>query len=137
MPGTSAISKSLLIILIIAVGLANVAKSAPCSSQSPAAPYELIYEIDATTEETGTIILKCRDGQTAEAQNINTISFFLNRTSAADPSLRERGDIKVTAVGNTGIKFNLTRRLEGHYTCDKRVNCNGVTESPPKTLICK
>ena len=133
MPGTSAISKSLLIIFVIAVGMANIAKSAPC----PAASYELIYKTDAMTEKTGVIILECRDDATAELLNIDAISFYLNRTSASDLPLRERGDVKVTAVGSTGIKFNLTRRLEGNYTCGKRVDCNDVIESPPRTLICK
>ena len=123
-----------LIIFVIAVGMANIAKSAPCSSPSPTASYELIYRTDATKAKTGAVILECRDDATAEALNINTISFYLNRTSANDLPLRERGDITVTAVGSTGIKFNLTRRLEGNYTCG---NCNSVIESPPKTLICK
>ena len=136
MSGISAISKSLLIILI-SVGMTNIAKSAPCSSQSPTASYELIYRTDATTTTTGAVFLECRNDTTAEALNINTISFYLNRTSASDLSLRERGDVTVTAVGNTGIKFNLTRRLEGNYTCGTRVNCNNVIESSPKTLICK
>ena len=133
MSGTSTISKSLLIIFVIAVGIADIAKSAPCS----AASYELIFKTDTTTAETGAVILKCRDDATAEALDIDTISFYLNRTSASDLSLRERGDVTVTAVGSTGIKFNLTRRLEGNYTCGTRVNCNSVIESPPKTLICK
>ena len=136
MPGTSAISKSLLIITI-AVGLANVAKPAPCLSPNPTASYELIFGTDATTAQTGSLTLKCRDDYTAEELDINVISFFLNRSSAADPSLREREDISVIEVGSTAIKFNLTRRLEGHYTCGKRVNCTNVAESPPKTLICK
>lgn len=137
MPGTSAISKSLLIIFVIAVGMANIAKSAPCSSQSPAASYELIFKTDATTAETGAVILECRNDDTAEALNINAISFYLNRTSASDLPLRERGDVRVIPEGSTGIKFNLTRSLEGHYTCGMRVNCSSVIESPPKTLICK
>ena len=112
--------------------MANIAISAPCSSQS-----ELIFETDTTTVETGAIILKCRDYETTELLNIDAISFYLNRTSENDLPLRKRGDITVTAVGSTGIKFNLTRRLEGNYTCGTRVNCNSVIESPPKTLICK
>ena len=137
MSGTSAISKSLLIILI-SMGMANIAKSAPYSSQSSTASYELIYRTDdATTAKTGAVFLECRNDTTAEALNINTISFYLNRTSASDLSLRERGDVTVITVGSTGIKFNLTRRLEGSYTCGTRVNCNSVIESPPKTLICK
>ena len=108
-----------------------------CQSQKPAASYELIFETDATTGKTGAITLKCRDAKTAEEININEISFFLNRSSGADPSLREREDISVTEVGSTAIKLNLTRRLEGHYTCGKKVNCNNVTESPSKALTCE
>lgn len=135
MPGTSAILKSPLLIIIVAVGLANVAKPAPCSSQGPAS-YDLIFEEDAMTEETGSLTLKCRD-EYAEVVKINEVGFFLNRSSATDPSLREREDISVIEVGNIGIRFNLTRRLEGNYTCGRRVNCTDMTESPPRTLICK
>ena len=108
-----------------------------CQSQKPAVSYELIFETDATTGETGAITLKCRDANTAEELNINEISFFLNRSSGADPSLREREDISVTEIGSTAIKLNLTHRLEGRYTCGKKANCNNVAESPPKALICE
>ena len=116
--------------------LAAISISAPNLSQNPA-PYQLIFETDSTTEQTGSVILKCRDSITAEEVDINEISFFLNRTSAADPSLREREDIRVVEVGTTGIKFNLTHRYEGYYTCGKRVSCTNVRESSPETLICK
>ena len=97
----------------------------------------MIHQTDSTTEETGSIILKCRDSDTAEELDISEISFFLNRSSVADPSLRERGDITVVPVRSTGIKFNLTRRLEGKYTCGKRVDIANVRESVPRTLVCK
>ena len=97
---------------------------------------ELIFTTDSTTVFTGSITLKCRDSITAEEVEISEISFFLNRTSAA-PSLRERGDITVVEVGSTGINFNLTRRLEGYYTCGRRVDTANVRESLPKILICK
>ena len=126
----------LLIFFIIMAS--SVVKSAPILSQDPPS-YELIYTTDGTTQLTGSLTLNCRDASTAEELSINDISFFLNRSSAADPSLRERKDIKVIEVGNTAIRFNLTRRLEGLYTCGRksRANCTEVIESPPKTLICK
>ena len=99
--------------------------------------FELIYMIDSTTEQTGSITLQCRDAITAESLHISQISFFLNRSSAADPSLRERGDIRVAEVGSTAINFNLTRRLEGRYTCGNRVDCTNLIESPPRLYICK
>ena len=85
----------------------------------------------------GSIILRCRDSTKAEQLDIGQIKFFLNRNSVVDPSLRERGDITVVEVGSTGIKFNLTHRLEGNYTCGKRVDTANVRESLPKILICK
>ena len=129
--------KFLPIARIIIVGLVFVAASVSSSSQNSPAPYELFHQTDTTTEETGSIILKCRDSDTAEELDISEISFFLNRSSVADPSLRERGDITVVPVGSTGIKFNLTRRLEGNYTCGKRVDVANVRESVPRTLVCK
>ena len=127
---------TLLIARNAVVSLVFIAALAFTSSQNPP-PYQLIFNTDSTTELTGSIILICRDRNTREDVEISEISFFLNRTSAAVPSLRERGDITVVEVGSTGIKFNLTRRLEGYYTCGRRVDIANVTESPPKTLICK
>ena len=131
------ISEFLLIARIIILGLVFVAASVSSLSQSSPAPYEMIHQTDTTTEQTGSIILKCRDNVTTEELDINEISFFLNRSSVADPSLRERGDIAVVEVGSTGIKFNLTRRLEGNYTCGKRVDVTNVRESVPRTFVCK
>ena len=132
-----ATSRSLLIAKIAVVqGLIFVAIAAS-SSNSPV-PYMLILKTDGIyTAQTGSITLKCRDRETAEELDINEINFFFNRSSAADPSLRERGDITVVPVGSTGIKFNLTRRLEGYYTCGKRVDVANVRESLPKPYICE
>ena len=132
-----ATSRSLLIAKIAVVqGLIFVAIAAS-SSNSPV-PYMLIHETDGIyTEQTGSITLKCRDRETAEELDINEINFFFNRSSVADPSLRERGDTTVVPVGSTGIKFNLTRRLEGYYTCGKRVDVANVSESLPKPYICE
>ena len=120
--------------IIILVGVAHVVASATCSSQMP--PYELIFMTDDTTEQTGSINLKCRDSITTAELDISEIKFFLNRSSVANLSLREM-DIKVVEVGSTAINFNLTREYEGYYTCGKRVDCANVRESLPKTLICK
>jgi hypothetical protein len=99
--------------------------------------YELIYGLDVTTEETGSISMRCRSISTAELLLVDEVLFFLNRSSAADPSIREREDITVVVDGCCGVRFNLTRRLEGSYTCGERVDATNVRESAPKILICK
>ena len=88
------------------------------------------------TEITGAITLKCRDSHTAVEQDIGNISFFLNRSSVADPNLRERGDITVVEIDRYTIKLNLTRSLEGNYTCGRRVNSTHVIENQLLTLVC-
>ena len=101
-------------------------------------PYHLIFEMHGKiTEITGAIILKCRDSYTAEEQDMGKISFFLNHSSVADPSLRERGDITAVEVDRYTIKFNLTRSLKGNYTCGRRVNSTHVIESQLLTLVCR
>ena len=132
-----ATSRSLLIAKIVILGFIFIAASASCLTKTTPPPYELIHQTDTTTEQTGSVTLKCRDGQTAEELDISEINFFLNRSSAADPCLRERGDIIVVRVESTGIKFNLTRRLEGNYTCGKRVDVANVRESLPRSFVCK
>lgn len=134
MRATSTIFAFLLVVRATFMGLAA---PAPCNSSQLSSAYQLIHQIGSTAELTGSVILKCRDYETAEELNINEISFFLNRTSATDLSLRERGDISVVAVQSTGIKFNLTHGLEGNFTCGKIVDCTNVMESLPITLICK
>ena len=122
-------SRFLLIVLCITF--------APTPSQS-FPPYELVFQTDSETETTGSITLRCRDFRTANSLDVNQARFYLNYSSPADPSLRERKDITVVQVGTTGIKFNLTRRLEGYYTCGKReAGSTSVSLSAPKTLICK
>ena len=120
--------------LLLLIGLTYVVASTPCSSRN-STPYELIFLTDITTELTGSITLKCRNNYTTEELEISEINFFLNHSSA----LRERGDIRVVEVGSTGIKFNLTRRFEGNYTCGKRGDdtCTAYDTSLPKTLVCK
>lgn len=104
--------------------------------------FELIYMTDhdsIQTELSGSFLLQCRDAATAEPLEINQIKVWLNRTSACDSDLIARADVEVIRVGNK-IKFNLTRNLEGDYTCGRlalQENKIIINESPPKRLICK
>ena len=98
-------------------------------------PHEVIIETDETTENTGSIIMLCRD-DFSENIPVREIKFFLNHSSV-DVSLRERDDFNVVEVDRYRIKFNLTRSLEGNYTCGRRVNSTHVIESLPRTLVCK
>ncbi len=104
-------------------------------------PFELIHMslTDHQTELSGSILLQCRDATTAEPLDIDQTKFWLNRTSACDPDVTVIADIQVIRADN-GIKFNLTRDLEGVYTCGRLVieeNEIIVKESNPMTLICK
>ena len=109
------------------------------SNQVPIEPlYQLIFMAESTyTEVTGSITMVCRTKATAEELPLNEVHFWLNRTCACDPSLRERPDIRVIKVNDYKIRFNLTRSREGYYTCGKRVSVNHVMESSRKTLISK
>ena len=101
------------------------------------AAYELIYSTDTATELTGSIRMFCRTSATAENVPISEVQFWLNYTTCDNStSLREREDINVIEVDSYSIQFNLTRRLEGYYTCGKRVGENCVM-STKKPLICK
>ena len=98
--------------------------------------YELIYRTDATTELTGSITMLCRSFTTAENVPISEIQFWLNSTTCNNTtSLRER-DVNVLEVDSYSIKFNLTRNLEGYYTCGKQVNENCIVSFQIE-LICK
>ena len=116
--------------------------SAPISYQHPIRSaeydgYELIYKTDATTELTGSIMLLCRAYTTAENVPISEVQFWLNSTTCnSTTSLRQRDDVKVLEVDNYNIKFNLTRSLEGYYTCGKQVDENYIM-STERELICK
>ena len=102
----------------------------------PRGESELIYETDSTTEATGSITMYCRDSITAEEKPLSEVQFWVNRSQACNLSLQERNDTRVIKVDHFKIKFNLTRHLEGSYTCGKCIK-NHVQESSPKTLICK
>lgn len=105
-----------------------------CTNLDPA-PYELIHSEDAATKLT---VFWCRDSFTANNLSITTAKFWLNRTSVNDPDLRERSGVQVIEdIANDCIKFNLTRNLEGNFTCGRRIDRANVQESPPKVLICK
>ena len=127
---------TVLVIRIAAVGSIFIVASV-FASITPLPQYELAYRTDLTTELTGTISLLCHSYVTAENFLVSEVQFFLNRSSVDDPSIRERGDITVVEVGCCELRFNLARRLEGNYTCGRRVNVTYVEESDPVTLICK
>ena len=100
---------------------------------------ELILMTGDQFEITGSIFLQCRDAATAEPLELNQIKFWVNRTSYCDPDLATRADMRVMRVGNR-INFNLTRNLEGFYTCGRlhiQENEISIEESTPKPLICK
>ena len=105
-------------------------------SRSTHLRYELTYKTDETTEETGSIQMQCRDAN-AEPIPLSGVKFWLNRTSACDPSIQERHDFNVVEVDSYWISFNLTRCLEGIYTCGTYFHESGMLESSPKKLICK
>ena len=130
------ISKTLLAVGIAIVGSIFIAAPALASITSHP-PYELIYRTDAMTDLTGAISLICRDELTAEELPVSDVMFFLNRSSLADPDIREREDIRVIEVGCCSVRFNLTHRLEGNYTCGRGVDVANVRESSPLTLVCK
>ena len=118
--------------LILMVTSAISAQAAPV--------YELIFMTDSSTERSGSITLMCRNAELAQDLEVDRMTFWLNRTSPCDSDLRSRKDIQVIKVDDYRIKFNLTRNLEGIYTCgnatiqDNRII---VQEINPKTLICK
>jgi hypothetical protein len=108
-------------------------------SQAQTNIFELIYVTDHQTELSGSILLRCRDATTTEPLDVDQTKFWLNRTSACDPDVTVIADVQVIRADN-GIKFNLTRNLEGVYTCGRLViqeNELIVQESTPTTLICK
>ena len=127
--------------LINSPGLTVCIFLALLSSLNQTSPFELIHMTDETrTELTGAITLKCRDDTTAEELDIaqNSIHFWLNRTSLSDPDLREREDFGVIKiVGCCSIQFDLTRQIDGDFTCGKLFNDGSLQESTPKRLICK
>ena len=79
----------------------------------------------------------CRSFTTAENIPISEVQFWLNYTTCNnDTSLREREDVNVLDVDSYSIRFNLTRSLEGYYTCGKQVDENCI-KSTKRELICK
>ena len=105
------------------------------SATSRSAAYELLHEIQAGSSE---VTLRCRSETTLKYQHVNDTIFWRNRMTAIDAGLRERNDIMVTETADQrGIRFNLTRDLEGYYSCGKRIDCTSIDESPQVTLICE
>ena len=78
----------------------------------------------------------CRTSITAENIAISEVQFWLNLTCNSTTSIRQRTDVNVSEVDNYSIKFNLTRDLEGYYTCGKQVSEDCMMSSAT-ALICK
>ena len=90
-------------------------------------PYRLIFQTDTTSARTGSVTLTCQNGTTLEEINVQNVMFWLNTTQ------QDLGEV----IGCCSITFNLTRNLEGSYTCGK-ISGNGTRhESLPVELICK
>ena len=86
---------------------------------------------------TGSVLLQCRDETTTSRKLLNVTNVIF-RENSTDADLRERCDVTVIETEDQlGIVFNLTRNLEGYYTCGRRIDSNSVYESQPKPLICK
>ena len=107
------------------------------STTSPLSSYQLIRSIQNTTDTaiTGSVVFQCKEVSSQKLLNVTNVIF---RENSTDTDLRERCDVKVIETNDRlGIVFNLTRNLEGYYTCGRRTDSNSVYESPPKPLICK
>ena len=102
--------------------------------------YKLKHSIQDYT--TGAVKLQCQEETISSFKILNVtesdVVFWLNRGNATDAGLRERGDVTVIETEDQlGIVFNLTRDLEGYYTCGRRIDSSNVSESPSVTLICE
>ena len=102
--------------------------------------YKLKHFIQDTT--TGAVKLQCQEETVSSLKVLSVaesdVVFWLNRENVTDAGLRERDDVTVIETEDQlGIVFNLTRDLEGHYTCGRRVDSSNVSESPNVTLICE
>ena len=107
---------------------------------STTASYELKHAIQNTT--TGLVLLQCQEETISSLKILNVtesdVVFWLNGSNATDAGLRERDDVTVIETEDQlGIEFNLTRDLEGYYTCGRRIDSSNVSESPSVTLICE
>ena len=101
----------------------------------PLPSYELIRSIQDST--TGSVLLQCREETTTSLEILNVANVIF-RENSTDADLRERDDVTVIETEDQlGIEINLTRNLEGYYTCGRRIDSNSVYESQPKPLICK
>lgn len=97
------------------------------------APYELLFE---RARDSLPVTLRCRDTSAGTLVDISDVNFWLNRTQADDPDLRERSDLDVPP-GQTGdgLTFALTRRIEGLYTCGRQIDNANVEESSAVSLV--
>lgn len=95
------------------------------------------FELKSRSEENGMITMWCCNATSGDELDTATVYFWLNRTSANDCDLRERNDVQNTVADHFSIQFNLTRNLEGSYTCGMIDAGDNVQESSPQILICE
>ena len=120
-------------VLVVMCILHSASMALPIKSTANSYIYELIFTRDNTN---GSVTLTCREAESANEINVNSIKYFLNSSKCAT-DLRERESFsKVETVGCCSIKFILQRNLEGNYTCGARIN-DTIQESLPVTLICE
>ena len=119
-------------IICCAVALCMVTSATSRSVKLPA------YELRVMRTGSSEVTFQCRSETTQAVEYVNDTIFWRNRMTARDAGLRERNDVMVTETADQqGIRFNLTRDLEGYYSCGKRIDCTSIDESPQVTLICE
>ena len=126
-----ALIRTLIVCILFFISVRSMSVSPPSDN----------YTLKPTFQGSAQILVKlqCVEANTGTLSvNLNKVIFWLNRENATDAGLRERDDVTVTETEDQlGIMFNLTRDLEGYYTCGRRIDSNNVRESPKVTLICK
>ena len=124
--------KQVNVFIFYAITLCMVTSATSISVKIP------VYELRVMRTGSSEVTLRCRSETTLEYEHVNDTIFWRNRTMARDAGLRERNDVMVTETEDQrGIRFNLTRDLEGYYSCGKRIDCTSIDESPRVTLICE
>ena len=94
--------------------------------------YQLIHRFQDIT--TGSVLLQCREQAVTSLTFLN-VSNAIFKENTTDVDLRERCDMTVTETEDQlGIAFNLTRNVEGYFTCGRK---SSAQQSQPKPIICK
>ena len=108
------------------------------STAMPLPNYELTLFFDIQDTTTGSVLFHCHE-ETTTSQKLLNVTNVIFRENSTDADLREREDVTVIETKDQlGIMFNLTRNLEGYYSCGRRTDSNNVPyESPSIPLICE